>query len=283
MELDAVAEELYGVRPDEFTAARNQRAAAARKDGDRKLADQIKALRRPTLSAWASNLLVREQPEVVEPLIRLGEGLRQAHRNLDGEQLRALSRQQHALIAAMSRQARQLAADAGQQVSEEVRQEVEQTLRAVLADPEAAQQWAKGRLTKPLDPTTGFAAAGGRRLRLVTPPAPQPERRDQDKKTGRPEAEQRRRRQVEEVRQEAEAAERELRESQERAARDHSAAQDAKERAADLHQRISELTEQRKDLAAQAREAEAEERRVRDRQRDSDRAARQAQRRADAA
>ncbi len=106
MDLEAVADELYGLRPQEFTAVRNQRAAAARKAGDRELAEQIKNLRRPTLAAWASNLLVREQPDEVQPLIELGEGLRNAHRALDGEQLRELSRQQHVLITAMSRQAR---------------------------------------------------------------------------------------------------------------------------------------------------------------------------------
>ncbi len=45
------------------------------------------------LSAWASNLLVREQPDEVQRLVHLGEALRQAHQDLDGEQLREL---QHA-------------------------------------------------------------------------------------------------------------------------------------------------------------------------------------------
>ncbi|MBT2507749.1 hypothetical protein J7I98_18045 [Streptomyces sp. ISL-98] len=159
MDLESITDELYALPPADFTAARNERVVAARKAGDRKLAGQIQALRRPTLSAWASNLLVHRQPDQVQPLISLGESMRQAHRDLDGEQLRELSRQQHALVATLARQARQLAADAGQAVSEDVQHEVEATLHAVLADAEAAQEWAAGRLIKPLSPPVGFTSA----------------------------------------------------------------------------------------------------------------------------
>ncbi|MDQ0938713.1 hypothetical protein [Streptomyces sp. V1I1] len=48
--------------------------------------------------------------------------------------LRELSRQQHALVGALARQARQMAADAGHTVSEDVQHEVESTLHAVLAE-----------------------------------------------------------------------------------------------------------------------------------------------------
>ncbi|MBM7169537.1 hypothetical protein JQK87_14160, partial [Streptomyces sp. G44] len=158
MDLETVADELYGLRPDEFTATRDRRAAQARADGDRPLAERIKALRRPSPAAWASNLLVREEPGEVEPLVRLGEGLRQAHRGLDGERLRELSRQRHVLIPALADQAAHLAEEAGPPLGEGARREVEQTLHAVLADEQAARAWASGRLTKALIETTGFDA-----------------------------------------------------------------------------------------------------------------------------
>ncbi|MFV0138119.1 hypothetical protein ACLGIH_34035 [Streptomyces sp. HMX87] len=63
MDLETVSDELYGLRPGDFTAARNERAKAARSAGDRELAEQIRRLRRPTLAAWAGNLLVRQQPD----------------------------------------------------------------------------------------------------------------------------------------------------------------------------------------------------------------------------
>jgi len=147
---EAVLDELYGLRPDRFTTARTQYATHARQAGDRALAGRITALRRPTLAAWASNQLVRSHPEQVEPILRLGESLRRAHRDLDGGQLRELTGQQRALVHALTTQARQLAATAGQSLQEAAVHEVEQTLHAALADPEAAQRWAGGRLARAL-------------------------------------------------------------------------------------------------------------------------------------
>ncbi|WP_328682859.1 hypothetical protein OG905_38745 [Streptomyces sp. NBC_00322] len=156
---EAIAESRRVAAIPLWTVPSGQNAAAARKAGDRELARRVGALRRPTLSAWASNLLVRGQPDAVAGLLRLGESLRAAHLELDPEQLRELSSQQHRLIGALARQARQLAADAGHPVSEEVQREIEVTLHAVLADPQAAQEWASGRLVKPLTPPVGFTAA----------------------------------------------------------------------------------------------------------------------------
>ncbi|NUK00444.1 hypothetical protein HRW14_03485 [Streptomyces lunaelactis] len=197
MDLESIADELYGLPPTDFTGARTRHAAAARTAGDRDLAGKIGALRRPTLSAWASNLLVRGEPDAVGGLLRLGEGLREAHQELDRKQLRELSGQQHRLTAALARQARQLAADAGHPVSEEVQREVELTLHAVLADPQAAQEWAVGRLVKPLTPPVGFptAAVRGTPQRAAGSPSPRsgrPAGRDTDKSPDRSAKDQRR-------------------------------------------------------------------------------------------
>ncbi|WP_240677492.1 DUF2848 family protein [Actinacidiphila soli] len=67
----AVLDELYGLRPDRFTAARTRHATRARQAGDRELGARLTALRRPTLAAWASNQLVRAHPEQVAPILRL--------------------------------------------------------------------------------------------------------------------------------------------------------------------------------------------------------------------
>ncbi|MEU5253597.1 hypothetical protein [Streptomyces longwoodensis] len=164
MDLDAVADELYGLSPSDFTSVREVRAKGARSEGDRDLAERIHRLRRPTLSAWASNLLVRDQPEEARRLLRLGEALRQTTEELDGDQLRELSAQQRKVTSALARQAADLARQAGQPISEEARREVQETLQAVLADPDAGQEWAEGRLAKPLSAPVGFPA-------LSAPPA----------------------------------------------------------------------------------------------------------------
>ncbi|MFI5546353.1 hypothetical protein ACIA6E_21550 [Streptomyces sp. NPDC051815] len=157
VDVDAVTTELYGLLPEEFTAARDARAAAARRDGDRAAAEALAALRRPTLAVWAANLLARAEEDQARRLLELGQGLREAHRNLAGEALRTLSHQQHVVVAAMAREACRLAGEAGKPVSGSVRHAVEQILRAVLADPATAETWARGALAEAPPPVVGFA------------------------------------------------------------------------------------------------------------------------------
>ncbi|MFC6986456.1 hypothetical protein [Streptomyces cirratus] len=157
-EVEQVIDALYVSPPAGFTAARDAAAAGFKAAGDKAAAKRVAGLRRPTLAAWASNTLVRADPEEVAQFLQLGQALREAHRALDGEQLRALSHQQHVVIGALAREAVRLAQEAGTPVSEAVEREVEQILHTVLADPAAAGDWASGRLSKPPPPVTQFPA-----------------------------------------------------------------------------------------------------------------------------
>ncbi|KJK38150.1 hypothetical protein UK15_17910 [Streptomyces variegatus] len=273
MDYDSVADELYALRPEEFTAARASAMASARTAGDRELAERIRTLRKPSLAAWVSNLLVRTSPGEVEPLLRLGEGLRQAHQDLDAAQLRELSRRQHALIRALSLQARQLAKEAGHPIGESVQREVENTLHAVLADPEAARAWAGGRLARPLSAAVGFpAVAEGARPRRPAP-APAPSRPD---KKG---AEQQRRR-LAQAQKDAEAAERELRELRDAAATAGQEAAEAKQQMEDLQRRVEELADELERARSEHQQARFAERTARERARTADRQVREADRKA---
>ncbi|MGW5612877.1 hypothetical protein [Streptomyces sp. NPDC003877] len=299
MDLDAVADELYALRPEEFTPARASAVAAARTAGDRELAARIGALRKPSLAAWVSNLLVRSRPGEVEPLLRLGEGLCRAHQDLDGTQLRELSRRQHALIRALSLQARQLAAEAGHPIGESVQREVENTLHAVLADPEAAEAWATGRLTKPLSAAVGFpAVAEGALSRPATggPDRDQPVEGGKDAPAGKgakgdkgakgkkgAKADEQRRRRLAEARQDAEAAESELRASRDEAADADRAAQEAKQQVERLQRHVGELTEELERARGEHQQARFAERSARERARTAGRRVREADRRAAAA
>ena len=151
------ADELYALPPEEFTAARDERVKAARAAGDRKLAAALGRLRRPTVSAWVLNLLVRDQPEVGEQLVELGGELRRAQEQLSGDALRELATQRQRLVAALVRSARRLAAAAGHPVSAATAFELEQTLHAALADPDVAAEVGSGRLARPAS-RTGFEA-----------------------------------------------------------------------------------------------------------------------------
>ncbi|WP_037680118.1 hypothetical protein [Streptomyces albus] len=168
MGVDELAEELYALPPGDFIAARD-RAAAAAPRGER---GAIRALRRPSLAAWAVNLLVREDASRTESLLRLGAELRIAHQQPSGAgRLRELIGQQRQLVAALARRAGQLTADAGRPVSDAVLREVEDTVHAALADPAAARQLARGRLTKAFPPPAGFGVLPEATVHQLRPPS----------------------------------------------------------------------------------------------------------------
>ncbi|MFD9613390.1 hypothetical protein ACFWWS_28945 [Streptomyces sp. NPDC059083] len=158
MDVERITEELYGLKPGDFVAARDGYVAQARAAKDPAAAKAIAALRRPATAAWAANRLARERPREAERFLALGETLREAHRTLDAERLRAASREQHQLVAALARTAAELAGEAGQPVSDTVVREIEQTLHGVLAHGDVADRWAKGRLVKVPEAAVGFPA-----------------------------------------------------------------------------------------------------------------------------
>jgi hypothetical protein len=170
MDVDAVADELYGMPPGEFTAARDRRVAEARDDGDRDTAKAITALRRPSTSAWLVNLLVRDDRDEARSFVELGRSLRQAQQQLAGEEMRALSQQRRKLVTGLTGRARRLGGAAGQQVSGEVSRQVEETLSAVLADDDAAELFVAGRLTTALR-HTGMGPATAERPTTRREPA----------------------------------------------------------------------------------------------------------------
>src|SRR5205814_1625433 len=77
-------DELYEARPEEFTARRTELAAAAKKQGDADTAKQISAARKPTTAAWVVNRIALRDSDVRTRLAGLGERLRDAHTDMDG-------------------------------------------------------------------------------------------------------------------------------------------------------------------------------------------------------
>ncbi|MFD4182180.1 hypothetical protein [Rhodococcus sp. NPDC058514] len=159
MDLDDVADELYGLDPAEFVEARTGYAARAREGGDRALATAITGLRKPTTVGWLVNLLARESPDEMAALLRLGEELRTAQRQLSGEDLRLLSSQRQQVVRALARRTGVLAAERGRKVGEDSLREVGQTLHAALADPEVAERVRAGRMVTAAS-YSGFGPAG---------------------------------------------------------------------------------------------------------------------------
>jgi uncharacterized coiled-coil protein SlyX len=262
MDLDEVTDELYEVPPEEFIALRTTRQDTAKAAGDKALATEIGALPKPSAAAWVCNLLVRAQREEIEGLVELGNLLREAQENLAGDQMRTLDTQRRQLIAALTRQARALANERGHPISTAVATQVEETLRAAMADPEAGEALLTGRLTSPMSYSGLGTTVSRPDLRIVRAPAvertrpPGPGRpapasqrpsaderrqaREREREEARRAADERRRRELEEARRAAEEA--------------RALAEEAQAAADDERQRIAELDTRRASLEARVAE-----------------------------
>lgn len=134
-DLRSIAQELYGRPLSEFIAARKEAAAGA---DDKELAKQVKALRKPSAAAWAVNALARDRAELVEEVVELGEQLRDAQSDSDGSRTRLLDRARRDLTRQAIDEATELARTSGGTLSAQAAAGVEETLRAAMTDPDAA-------------------------------------------------------------------------------------------------------------------------------------------------
>ena len=178
-------DELFGLAPEEFVAARDELARRLKREGDAEAAARVKALRRPPLSAWAVNRLAREQGPALAPLLAAGERLRAATQAaLAGEgaaELRAAAKAEREAVAGLVQAALELLSEAGHPTTDATRDRVAATLHAAAASPEAAELVRNGRLTADLDPsgfgTTPDAAFGDEPAPAARPAGRRPARR----------------------------------------------------------------------------------------------------------
>ena len=149
-ELLEIADELYALSLPDFTPARDAKAKEL-KGTD--LAKEVKALKKPSMAAWVVNLLVRHEAEQVDQLLAVGTALRAAQESMSGDDLRQLTRQRRQVTAAVTTQARRLAREHGQKVTEAVAAQVEATLTAAMVDEECGKAVRSGMLLTALEST----------------------------------------------------------------------------------------------------------------------------------
>jgi hypothetical protein len=303
--LAEIADELYALLPDEFTAARNARAKTLRLD-DRGLAKTVAELRRPSPAAWLVNQLVRHRRADLDQLLELGEQLRAAQADLDAAALTALARERRRVVGALARDAGVLADELGNPVRGPVLDEVAETLQAGMTDASAADAVRSGRLVRGLEAIgtevdlDGAVAGGGSGARPAPRRAPEPMRdevaerrtrkRQEEYETERErEARERtEREQAERERTARERAERRADEAEARAVAAEQTAAEASDRLDDAHAAADHAAATRDDLEAQLRDLESRltaaerdladaERAVRPLEREHDRAARAAE------
>jgi chromosome segregation ATPase len=148
-------DDLYEVKPEEFTALRTKLSAAAKQRGDVDTAKLVSGARKPTTAAWVVNRLALRDQDIRTRLAGLGERLKDAHAAMDGEAIRALSAEQRRLVDDVARAAFEEAELADPIAA--LRDDVTATLQAAIADPDVASRL--GRLTK-AERWSGFGEFG---------------------------------------------------------------------------------------------------------------------------
>jgi len=137
-------DELYWVKPEDFTSTRMRLAKGAKDRGDAAGAKEISGSRKPTTAAWVANRLAISHTQTKRRLTDLREQLRAAHAALDGGRIRELTREQRKLIDQLTGAAFEAAEVADP--SDALRDDVTGTLQAAVADPDVTARL--GRLAK---------------------------------------------------------------------------------------------------------------------------------------
>jgi hypothetical protein len=154
--LEAELDALFALSPEAMVEARNELAARLRKAGDSENAARIKALKRPTLSAWLLNQLFFHEPEQLRQAVEQAERVRALHAqdNVDRVALRNAAAEQQARITHLVQKGISYAEAAGLPHGLAQQRKLLATIQGWLS---GAGDEPPGRMTRDLEPS-GFAA-----------------------------------------------------------------------------------------------------------------------------
>ena len=157
------AEDLYGLPLSEFTAARNALAAELKKGGDAESAATVKALKKPPVTAWAINQLVRAHPDDVAALLDVGERLRRAQdavmEGSDPAALRSAIADRRELVTDLARRAAEMLDKEGAKANRTHVDRISATLMNAAVDDNARESLRAGTLTGDVDAADDLGGA----------------------------------------------------------------------------------------------------------------------------
>lgn len=177
---------LFKLPLGEFTAARNALAAQLKKAGKQADAAEVKALTKPSVSAWAVNQLYWRQRGLFDRLIEAGDRLRRAQaQQLMGDAAREPAKARREMVADLVARATELLRSGNYGATRDIVRRVTATLEALSSYGSLPGAPAAGRLTDDVTPP-GFEAMAGLlssgaeraldgRARARSPRAPAPE------------------------------------------------------------------------------------------------------------
>ena len=151
---------LFQLTPPEFVTARNALATQLKKAGQNDIARRVKALPKPSISAWTVNQLYWKHRAAFEKLLANGERFRQAQVSRlagKGTDIHKLLNERREELSAMSRLAAQILQRSSGAAPSGVMRRITATLEALSAYGTLAGAPSAGRLVEDVDPP-GFDA-----------------------------------------------------------------------------------------------------------------------------
>jgi hypothetical protein len=237
-------DELYGMSPEEFTRARNARAAALKAAGRETDSQTIRRLAKPSPFLWATNQLARQDPQRVTHFVDLVRRVRQ-NQLRDPRTAAEAMQTIRSELQALTNRAAEVLQKAGYRVPAAGAARISNTVLGAAVDADLVEDLRHGRLAAELA-APGFevlaGAAPGRKLQLL--------RGGRSKEPRRDETEPRRAEEQAERARRAQEAEARRRDAEQRAAVAARAAEDVRE----LERRLADA---RRTLRTAQREAEA--------------------------
>jgi len=154
-ELETDLDELFMLPLAEFTSARNALAAKLKKSGRGDEAATVKALAKPSISAWAVNQLYWSHREAFDRLIESGEGFHKAQRSGKVADMRTALDARREALTDLSDLATSLLRDADHNPSLDIIRRITTTLEAMSVYAQRSDgryPGGPGRLTHDVDP-----------------------------------------------------------------------------------------------------------------------------------
>jgi hypothetical protein len=257
--LDTEIQGLYGLPLSEFTAARNALAKRLKKEGEKDSSEEVSALPKPTVSAWAVNHLFTVDAERMEDLLGAGENARKALRQIlsggDPGALREAIQEARDLANDLRDRAVEALSKEGSRPGAAIVERIATNLQSLAFSPVAEPVLERGWLDVDLPPV-GFEVLAGLQLAALSAkpkpakkPEPVPERKAEPKKEDKEAVRLHEKREQEEAKA-RERADREAARRRERLAQ----AQAQKEEAAGRADFLRRKAEQAEKVAEEARQ-----------------------------
>jgi hypothetical protein len=159
-ELEADVDALFQLPLTEFTGARNELAARLKKSGRGDEAARVKALSKPSISAWAVNQLYWEHREEFDQLMELGERFHKAQKSGKVAEMRTALDARREALTELSHLATSVLRDAGNNPAPDTIHRITTTLEGISAYSAHSDGPHAGRLTHDVDPP-GFESLAG--------------------------------------------------------------------------------------------------------------------------